>query len=109
MRHGVKVIKVAKHKIEYKGSAKIIVEGKDMQRFINLLRPLMDPTQSLPNLLIYPGPQPTWGTVHKKLKRLGDKYDTHLWNPIPNPAPGDHKITTSRTQKMTRFMLLRRR
>ena len=47
---GIKVIKVANHKMDDKRLAKLTVEGKLLQhldQYVNLLCPLMDPTVTL--------------------------------------------------------------
>ena len=69
----MKVIRVAEHKTEYKGLAKLVMEGKDMQR-LDLYVDLMHPLQ---NLFVYPGPKYISGTMHKKLKKLVRAVSSH--------------------------------
>ena len=77
---GCKVLNVHKHKTSRQGPAKLVVEELDIPRlegYVRTLRPLLDPTESLPELFVVPGPA-RLSNLSWRLKRLGDEYGLTL-------------------------------
>ena len=65
------------------GPARLVVEGRDLERldtYVEVIRPVMDPLNELPNLFIYPGPLPV-KNVNYRLKRLGERYNVKVYTP----------------------------
>ena len=78
---GCIVIRVRKHKTSRQGATKLVVEGKDMTRlhdYVSTLRPLMDPTGSLEELFILPGPTPFGESFNQRLTLLNKHYQLNL-------------------------------
>lgn len=76
-------VRVKKHKTGVHGVATLTIpkeEARKVELYHRHIRPLMDPGDDIPNLLVYPGPAPvTHLSMH--LKRLGEKYKIALPTP----------------------------